>query len=227
VETPYFTLCNDDVEFIDSSWWSGVVKTFEKIEKSTPERPAIIVTPSSIKLPYWSIGQEKDFEIIPYKEYTKEDYDYLLNNDHKITETFTISKDTVIDGITMYCSVFDTEKVKRVGLLDEENYPGGAEDYDYCCRANMLGYRCVGTTDSWVYHHWGKSFQYWSENIAKMDNSLAHNDNSGKWGKDFDIWGVKCPTCTEAMRIIPGTNYATCSKQHTKYKMPPITKTPL
>jgi GT2 family glycosyltransferase len=59
VQTPYFMMCNDDVEFIHPKWWDGVLATFDKVERATPERPAVIVNPSSIKLPDWSVGRDR------------------------------------------------------------------------------------------------------------------------------------------------------------------------
>src|SRR5690606_21748056 len=70
VETPYFTMCNDDVEFIDKRWWQGVMDTFTLVEQQTPDRPPVIVNPSSTKMPDWSIGRPsgEDHFVIPYKE---------------------------------------------------------------------------------------------------------------------------------------------------------------
>src|SRR6266478_2018554 len=59
VETPYFTMCNDDVEFINDAWWEGVLKTFELVDGQTPERPSMMVNPASLKLPDWSVGRPK------------------------------------------------------------------------------------------------------------------------------------------------------------------------
>ena len=197
VETPYFTMCNDDVEFINRSWWSGVMETFQLVASQTPDRPPMMVNPASLKLPDWSVGRPKgdDFYIIDYKRhYSQEDYDHLVNDEHYINEHLTIMPGSVIDGVTMYCSVFETKKFLEVGMLNEKFYPGGGEDYDYNCRANMYGYRCVGTTLSWVFHHWSKSFATIQEQDSikeLIDDRLRWNNNHELWGKNFDIWGMK------------------------------------
>ncbi len=196
VETPYFTMCNDDVEFVDRRWWWGVLEAFEKTTNATPDRPCMMVNPGSFKLPDWSVGRPKgdDFYILPYKpKYTTEEYDHLVNDDHYINEHLTLKPGSVIDGVTMYCSVFDTAKFLEVGMLDEHFYPGGGEDYDYNCRANMFGYRCVGTTMSWVFHHWSSTLNMLdTEKIkATVDDHLRWNNNNEKWGEGFDVWGVK------------------------------------
>lgn len=211
VETPYFTMCNDDVEFINKKWWDGVLATFDKVNDATPTRPCLTVTPSSVKLPDWSVGRPKgdDFYIAPYsEEYTDVEYDALVEQEHFVNEHLTLMPGSVIDGVTLYCSVFKTDLFKQVGYLDERYYPGGGEDYDYNCRASIHGFRCVGTTMSWVFHHWSKSMN--AEEAADVsrliDLDLRWNNNNEKWGPGFDIWGDK-------------------SRGHEQ--IPPITVTPL
>lgn len=208
VETPYFTMCNDDVEFVNRSWWQGVLDTFKHVDEMTPERPCMMVNPASIKLPDWSVGrpQGDDFYILPYKEaYTQQDWDYLVNDRHYVNEHLTIEPGTVIDGVTMYCSVFKTDLFHRVGMLDERFYPGSGEDYDYNCRANMIGYRCVGTTRSWVFHHWSKTVSKIDAEEMKglIDQDLRWNNNNEKWGDNFDVWGVKDSDIIPPITITP------------------------
>ena len=200
VETEYFTLVNDDVEFINTRWWQGIEESFAKVNASTPNKPAVGVNASSIRLPGWSVNLSKDFDIMPHKdEYTEEDYDFLLTQPHKIHDTFTIQPGTMIDGVTLFCTVFNKELFDRVGLLDEKFYPGGGEDYDWNSRANLLGFRVVGTTLSWVWHHWGMSMSLVAkDNLGVIDEKLKWNSNNEKWGDNFDVWG--------AGKDIPPTN---------------------
>lgn len=192
VDTPYFTLANDDVEWINKAWWQGVLDTFDKVDEATPEKPCAMVCPASIRLPDWSIGREKGdhMDILPYKEgYTQQDWEFLVNEPHYVNEHLTIQPGTVIDGVVMYHAVFKTNLFHEVGYLDEKFMYGGGEDYDWGCRANILGYRSVGTTLSWVFHHWSKSLANQSEYALLIDDARRWNNNSEKWGKDFDIWG--------------------------------------
>lgn len=234
VETPYMTFVNDDVEFIDPRWWEGVLQTFDKVDHADLTRPCMMVNPSSIKLPDWSVGRPKgdDFYILPYKEsYTPQEYDDLVNKDHYINEHLTLQPGSVIDGVTMYCSVVKTRAFLEVGLLDEHYFPGGGEDYDYNCRANMANYRCVGTTMSWIFHHWSKSMnEVDSEKLKSlMQEDLKWNNNDEKWGKGFDIWGPKCPICQEYMRCRPGdSSVAACPKHpDQRFQLPPYMLQPL
>lgn len=215
--TPYVTIMNDDVEFIHRKWWDGVVATFEKVEQATPDRPPLLVNVASIKLPDWSVGKPKgeDHYILPYKEhYTDEDWDFLVNEEHYVNEHLTIKPGSVIDGINLYCSVVDTKRLLTVGLLDEFWYPGTAGDYDLCCLASMFGFRSVGTTLSWVFHHWSKTFEDIADKIEVAElvqNELKHLDLREKWGDRFDLWGVQCPVCKGIMHTDDGIK-AACPK---------------
>jgi GT2 family glycosyltransferase len=214
--TPYMTLCNDDVEFIHKDWWQGVMDTFDLVETQTPDRPAAIVNPASVKLPDWSVGRPagEDHYILPYKDrFTDADWDLLVNEEHYVNQYLTIRPGSVIDGVNLYCSVAHRRRFLEAGLLDEVYYPGGAEDYDTCCRLSTVGYRCVGTTKSWVFHHWSKSFKTIqdAEQVKKLiDDNLRFGNHNQIWGDRFDIWGIKCRRCDERLRALPNSLVASC-----------------
>lgn len=235
VETPYFMMCNDDVEFLHPKWWQGVVDTFDMVEKATPERPAVIVNPSSTRLPDWSIGKAtgEHHDIIEYKkQYSDADWDFLINEEHYVNEHLTIKPKSVMDGVTMYASVCHTERFLEVGMLNERYFPGAGEDYSYSCRASMMGYRSVGTTLSYVFHHWSATFKAIQdeENVKSlMIPELMWNQNHEEWGPEFDIWGYKCEICHN--RLIKDDDYDnifTCKKHpQIRYQMPEQTIVPL
>lgn len=224
--TPYVMLLNDDVEFIHPMWWQGVMDTFTKVTAATPSRPPLLVNLASIKLPDWSVGKPKGEHhyIIPYKEnYTDDDWDYLVNQEHYINEHLTITPGSVIDGINLYASVIDRQKMESIGWLDEFFYPGSAGDYDTSCLASMYNLRCVSTTLSWVYHHWSTSFQGVQEEADMMSlvmPELHQTDLRDKWGERFELWGVQCPSCKSIMTTQNG-RLATCPKHpDQKYDIP-------
>lgn len=234
VQTPYFMMCNDDVEFINSGWWQGVLDTFTQVEKATPDSPAVIVCPASIRLADWSVGRDDgdDFDILPYKEeYSQADWDFLVNEPHYVNEHLTIQPDSVFDGVTMYATVCDTRKFLRIGMLDEKYFPGSGEDYDFSCLSRMWNYRCVATTKSWVFHHWSSTFRALRDELNEVKSlqipELNWNHNHEKWGDKFDIWGIRCPECDSIMLTTDGIK-ATCPK-HPKetYKIPASTTIPL
>lgn len=227
-ETPYVTLLNDDVEFISPRWWTGVLETFEKVKDSGDHREAIMVNPASIKLPDWSLGRPKgdDHYILPYKEqYTNDDYDFLVGQEHYCNEHLTLVPGSVIDGVNLYCSVCDTRKLKQIGMIDEYWYPGTANDYDLSCRAGMYGYRTVGTTLSWVFHHWSVTFNSEEQKQKLLQPELVHGDLRDKWDDRLDVWGVRCAQKAgeTRLRTVDGRTAWCPEHPHETYQIPPIT----
>ena len=193
----------------------------------------MMVNPASFRLADWSIGAPKGehLDILPYKEsYTEEEYDFLVNESHYVNQHLTLKPGSVIDGVVMYCSVFDTKKFLGVSMLNEKFYPGSGEDYDYNCRANMAGYRCVGTTMSWVWHWWSKSMasmQEQEEIKSLIIPELRWNNNDELWGKGFDIWGIKCQTCDKHMTLKNKQTMHCKDHPDQTFSIPPITLVPL
>ena len=57
---------------------------------------------------------------------------------------------------TFFCVLLTKSVFENVGLLDENFFPGGFEDNDYCIRARQLGYRIHLARDVFI-HHWGSA----------------------------------------------------------------------
>lgn len=222
-DTKYVTLANDDLEFMDKRWWSGIEETF-----ATDPR-IVAVNPMSPKEATWGYGHTTENHetwmpkegfvpvddkagMVPiingkpfiYKDegFAPEEYTGLLDS-HP-----TWSKDSMCDAIAMWCTVFRTADVigprARVGLLDERFYPGSGEDYDLNARAYSCAwphdrekcdpdfhFRMVGTSKSWVWHHWGKSVGL---SAADPTNKIFNgrerwNYNDKLWTPKLDVWG--------------------------------------
>lgn len=173
-KSKYITCANDDIEFIDNRWWKGITDTFEQDEK------IYAVNPNSPREPGWGYGLEhgKFIDLLPYKQFSSEDYDYLLKGDFKAVRErimasgelpeqvqknwesglgLPASKTGMIDAIATWCTVFRSEFFGKFGMFDEKIYPGGLDDYDLNARVYREGYRMVGTSRSWVFHFWGSS----------------------------------------------------------------------
>lgn len=246
--TPYMVFLNDDVEFINAGWWAGIMETFEQVEKATPTRPPLLVNAASIKLPDWSVGlpRGEDHYILPYKEkYSEQDWRWLIDEPHYVNQYLTITPGSVIDGINLYCSVADTRRLLEVGGIDDLWYPGSAGDYDLCCIASMHGYRCVGTTKSWVFHHWSKSFQDEESKTLLVQDELKHLSLEEKWGyktdkngefvlnedgtkkSNFDMWGIHCSQCNEILRTTDGKMASCPNHEDERFEIPQNTMIPL
>lgn len=187
-DTPYITLCNDDIEFINNKWFPEIIDLFKRA-------PHILaINPASVK----EIGPDRSLDWMPYKkEYTEEDYKYLLKPKRKYDPSW------VFEGTMMFCTVFRREAFDIVGYLCEGFYPGSGEDYCWCRRCYELGYKLVHYNKSFVYHHWLTSknkFDWNSDDLKKyrrwpgfrekwMTDEEQNPDIYGKKGK-----GTKRPT---------------------------------
>lgn len=204
-QTPYVTALNDDVEFISNKWWEGVEDTFKMGEN------IVAVNPNSPKEGAWGYGLREDNKetwipregfkfdgersVVPVingvpidsPEIAEQHYDDLVNH-HPIW-----GKDTLCDALACWCTVFKRDELQKIGLFDEKFYPGGGEDYDMMCRIYSQKLRAVGTTKSWVWHHWGKS----KDDISGKDphnpifSRPRWNNLEELWGDEFDVWGHK------------------------------------
>ncbi len=206
----YFITCaNDDIEYIDPRWWDGILSTFEKYGDRT-----VAVNPMCPREPGWGYGLEhgKYLDLLPYKEFTSEDYDYLLKGEFKDARdgfnhlfeeagrknTFPEQKSGAIDAIATWHTTFKRDFFTRVGLFEERYYPGGGEDYDLNARAYKQDLRMLGSTLSWVWHWWGSSKDVVGDYKGKSlpivqdlrwmnPHQLWPEDKNG--GQSMDPWG--------------------------------------
>lgn len=56
------------------------------------------------------------------------------------------------DWVSGCAMLIDSQVFLKVGLLDEINFPQGAEDYDFCTRAKQAGFRVLYCPSARVYH---------------------------------------------------------------------------
>lgn len=214
-QTPYVTFSNDDIEFIDSRWFQGILDTFamdSKIVGVNPMSPregafgyGLTMENSATWKPPEGFVRDGEF-VVPQLptgrgmtydgSFTKEQYDWLLNNHPRWL------KDSLCDGICMWCTVLKTDWLREAGPMDERFYAGNAEDYDLNGRAFTcawpiprdtcdpnLHHRMVATTKSWCWHKWGESKSY-STKLPNFSRPLyARLDEI--WPGGYDQWGHK------------------------------------
>lgn len=223
-QTKYVTLANDDIEFLDTRWWQGIIDTFH-----TDPR-IVAVNPMSPKEASWGYGltvgnldtwqapngfaplDSTKEGIVPIIENAPWKYEGICTPeryDQLLTKHPTWSKDSCCDAIAMWCTVFRREDLinpTRLGLLDEKFYPGGGEDYDMNARAYSCAWpyerdecdpdyhwRMVGSSRSWVWHHWGKSrdISARTPQAEIFKGRERWNNNDELWPNGFDVWGHK------------------------------------
>lgn len=196
----YVVNCNDDVQWMNSKWWNGILETFASDPK------ILAVNPECPRIPMWGYGRPHGeyTDIIPYKEeFTDADYDYLLAGNFEevakrypdLPASFPLHKEGVTDAVAMWMTIFKAECFEKIGLFDERYYPGSGEDYDLDGRIYRDGYRVVGTTKSWTWHHWGQSKDNGSEFTGKglpIDDTLVWNNMDELWPPEKNLsWNGK------------------------------------
>lgn len=218
-QTPYMTCLNDDVEFMNSQWWQGIEDTFAVDEKivavnpNSPKEGAWGYGLTEYNKDTWTpregfVRDEDGKSVIPvingkpftYKEeFTNEEYQSLLT-DHPVWD-----KNSLCDGLACWATTFKRSALKEMGWFDEKFYPGGGEDYAKMCDIYSCAwpndredcdpkfhFRAVGTTKSWVWHHWGKS----KDDVSGKDPENKLFESRSRWndleeiyGEKFDVWG--------------------------------------
>lgn len=193
-------MSNDDIEIINKDWMNGIRKTFEL------DKRIMGVVPMSPKVAGWGYGVPTYPELIPYKkEFTEEDYQFLIKGDfssiHHMPKTYpTKITGTVVDGSAFIMPYFKRECLEKIGLFDEHYFPGSGEDYDYTARCYRENLRFVSTSLSWVWHHWSKSKNLFAS--GEIEDEYYKPEDHPYWnnmgdlyppamneGEDFDVWG--------------------------------------
>jgi hypothetical protein len=90
------------------------------------------VVPMTPRVAGWGYGVDYYPEVLPYKEeYTPQEYDFLLEGDFstvttQLPKTYPVigTKGTVVDGAAFAMVYFKRECFKKIGLLDENFFPG-------------------------------------------------------------------------------------------------------
>lgn len=196
-DTKYTSCFNDDVEFINENWWSGIKRTFDGYENVfgvNPMSPVEAAWGYGHKAPEWGVltedkrgvmrklpdGGVADLDYVR----TQEGYDWLLNNVRG-----------VVDGIVTWGTVFKTELFDSIGMFDERFYPGGGEDYDLNGRAydpeyGGGRYRMISTSFSWVWHYWGGSGSPFTskENKEELEKQDIVFDDKYRWNNWTSLW---------------------------------------
>lgn len=190
--TPLITVMNDDVVFIPNphpnGWFQGILQTFQKYTT------AAAVGPMSPREPGWGYGQDGYIEHLSFEE---------SQDVENVKRLMKEKNGQVIDGITCWGPTFRADLLADVGLFDENFWPGAGEDYDWCGRCYLQGYRAVATSYSWVYHWWGQS----KDESDGLDQALPPvraqwNRLDILWPSGFDVWG-KDPKTQEVLPRLP------------------------
>lgn len=190
--TPFITVMNDDVVFLPNpypnGWFQGILQTFQKYTT------AAAVGPMSPREPGWGYGKPGYIEHLSFEE---------SQDVENIGRLIKEKKGQMIDGITCWGPTFRADYLARIGLFDERYFPGAGEDYDWCGRCYLRGYRALATSLAWVYHHWGQSKDE-PDGLDQAQPPVREQWNKERvlWPQGFDLWG-KDPETQEPLPRVP------------------------
>lgn len=95
----------------------------------------------------------------------------------------TCYKDYVVESdlVTFYATVFTREVIEKIGLLDEQFYPGSYEDDDYCVRILKAGFHIKIARDCFLHHFGSGSFSKLNMNERKNIGNVNRERFEQKW----------------------------------------------
>ncbi len=81
-----------------------------------------------------------------------------------------------------FCLLIKKELLYKIGMLDENYFPGFFEDIDYSLRARKAGYHLVCAGDTFIYHFGSKTFRG-----EKMNHYEIYKRNKKYFEKKWKI----------------------------------------
>lgn len=117
--------------------------------------------------------------------------DYLGKEDglKRLVEVHRSQRQGTLQVIALpfFCVKIPHKILHDVGLFDQEFGKGGGEDYDYCLRAYLAGYRVKYALPSYLLHFGGKSTYSGAESREQQEQrELKFRTYFGvKWGMDL------------------------------------------
>ncbi len=96
---------------------------------------------------------------------------------HTSYQGYTVETDLV----TFFATIFKREVIEKIGLLDEQFYPGSYEDDDYCVRTINAGYHIMIARDVFLHHFGSGSFAKLNMDNRKNIGNINRERFEKKW----------------------------------------------
>jgi len=87
--------------------------------------------------------------------------------------------------VTFFATVIKREVIEKIGLLDEQFYPGSYEDDDYCVRILEAGYGISIARDCFLHHFGSGSFSKLNMNERKNIGNINRERFEKKWNRPW------------------------------------------
>lgn len=89
------------------------------------------------------------------------------------------------DLVTFFATIFKREVIEKIGLLDEQFYPGSYEDDDYCVRILNDGYHITIARDCFLHHFGSGSFAKLNMSDRKNIGNINRERFEKKWNRPW------------------------------------------
>ncbi len=138
----------------------------------------------------------------------------FAENRYKTWKGFVVESDP-----TFFCVVISKNAISKIGMLDENFFPGGFEDDDFCLRARNMHYKPALARDVYI-HHWGSAsfgqlqYEYFS-NQALRNRQYLENKHNIKWQRKAEKPFVSY--CLDLQFAIKNSNIKAVNKSYHKY----------
>jgi len=96
-------------------------------------------------------------------------------------------KDYMVDSdlVTFFAVIIKREVIEKIGLLDEQFFPGSYEDDDYCVRILQAGYQISIARDCFLHHFGSGSFSKLNMEERKNIGNINRERFEKKWNKKW------------------------------------------
>lgn len=117
-----------------------------------------------------------DYEIRPDSSAIPVVNEYAVKR-HTCYENYVVESDLV----TFFATLFKREVIEKIGLLDEQFYPGSYEDDDYCIRIRNAGFHIMIARDCFLHHFGSGSFSKLNMGERKNIGDINRERFEKKW----------------------------------------------
>lgn len=117
-----------------------------------------------------------DYEIRPDSSAIPVVNEYAVKR-HICYENYVVESELV----TFFATLFKREVIEKIGLLDEQFYPGSYEDDDYCIRIKDAGFHIMIARDCFLHHFGSGSFSKLNMGERKNIGSINRDRFEKKW----------------------------------------------
>lgn len=164
IDTPYFTICNNDI-VVTSGWLTELVRHIDT------DKELMILGPVS--------NHVSGPQLVPGTEYQniEQMHGWAWQRKAYITDPLEY-----YHRIVFFCTLFKSDIIGKIGLLDERFDMGNFEDDDYCLRAKARKIKAAIDRSVFIHHYGERAFI-----INKIDFAKAMNENKQRFAEKWNI----------------------------------------